>query len=458
MNTTGSNVSDKLVELEVTDLAFNGKAVAHLGGKVVFLNGGLPGEIVEAEIIRSKPRYSEGVVRKIVKTSHLRAPAVCTHFGRCGGCTWQDLTYSYQLEYKKKQVMDCLERIGGLKEVRVHNVIGSAELYHYRNKMEYSFCANEDGGFTLGLHSRGRFDDIFDLEQCHLQSEVSSQIVHWMRDFVRRERIPVYDIKKHTGFMRFLMIRQAKRTAQLMVNIVTNYGEIPAREKLVKELTAAFPQVTTIVHNQNGQKSNIAVGEIENVLYGTGYIEERMFDCTFRIRANAFFQTNSIQTETLYRSAFDLLNPERKDCVLDLYCGTGTIGILLSRYVGQVTGVELVADAVEAARENAALNNVKNISFHHGDVKEYLKSRDAREAEFDIVVVDPPRAGLHPKVLSRIVKLAPPKIVYISCNPATFARDAKQLVAEGYHLPEVQPVDMFPHTMHIELIGLFYPS
>jgi 23S rRNA (uracil1939-C5)-methyltransferase len=277
-----------------------------------------------------------------------------------------------------------------------------------------------------------------------------------VREFVQREQIPVYDIENHTGFMRFLMIRQAKRTAHLMVNIVTNYGEIPSREKLVRELTAAFPQITTIVHNQNGRRSNIATGEIEDVLFGTGYIEERMFDCTFRIRANSFFQTNSIQTETLYRSAFDLLDPEKKDCVLDLYCGSGSIGILIARYVGQVVGVEIVADAVKAAEENAAANNVNNISFYHGDVKDYLKTRDANEAEFDVIVVDPPRAGLHPKALSRMVRLKPTKILYISCNPATFARDAKQLIADGYRLPEVKPVDMFPHTMHIELVGVFY--
>ncbi|MFQ6008362.1 MAG: 23S rRNA (uracil(1939)-C(5))-methyltransferase RlmD [Candidatus Zixiibacteriota bacterium] len=448
-------MKDKLVNLEVTDLAFNGKAVAYLDGKVVFLNGGLPGETVQAEIVRSKPRYSEGVVKKILKTSQMRTPAVCSHFGVCGGCTWQDLAYQYQLEYKKKQVADCLERIGRLQDVKIHDVTGSVEVYNYRNKMEYSFNVSEDGGFTLGLHRQGRFDDIFDLDRCYLQSEVSNRIVHWIRNFVRREQIPVYDIKNHTGFMRFLIIRQAKRTAHLMVNIVTNYGEIPSCEKLVKELTAAFPQITTIVHNQNGQKSNIAVGEIESVLYGSGYIEEKMFDCTFRIRANSFFQTNSIQTETLYRCAFDMLNPEKKDCVLDLYCGAGSISILISRYVSQVVGVELVADSVKAAEENATANNIDNISFYHGDVKDYLKTKDAAEAEFDIIIIDPPRAGLHPKALSRIANLKPQKILYISCNPATFARDAKQLVTAGYHLPEVKPVDMFPHTMHIELVGVF---
>ncbi|MEW5993408.1 MAG: 23S rRNA (uracil(1939)-C(5))-methyltransferase RlmD [Candidatus Zixiibacteriota bacterium] len=451
-------VAGKLVELEVTDLAFDGKAVAHLDGKVVFLRGGLPGERVEAEITRSKPRYDEGRVLRVITPSDHRIPAVCSHFGHCGGCTWQDLDYQQQLEYKKKQVSDCLERIGGLKDIRVHNVVGSVELYNYRNKMEFSFDTADDGGFTLGLHSRGRFDKIFDLEYCHLQSDLCNRIVDWMREFVKQHRIPVYDVKHHTGYMRFLVLRQAKRTAQLMVNLVTNYGEFPCRELLVQGMIGAFPDVTTIVHNQNGQKSNIAVGEIESVLYGAGYIEERMFDCTFRIRANSFFQTNSIQTESLYRAAFDMLYPDKKDRVLDLYCGTGSIGILISRYVEEAIGVEVVPDAVTAAQENAAVNRARNITFHLSTVRDFLKRRSSSDPSFDIVIVDPPRVGLHPKALARVIALRPKKLLYISCNPSTFARDAGELTANGYHLPQVKPVDMFPHTTHIELVGVFHPA
>ncbi len=451
-------MGNRLVELEITDLAFDGKAVAHLDGKVVFLKGGLPGETVEAEITRSKQRYSEGTVRRILKASPERIPAICSHFGECGGCTWQDLDYRQQLNFKKKQVADCLERIGGLEGVKIHDVVGSSELFYYRNKMEFSFHATGDGGFTLGLHSRGRFDDIFDLDKCFLQSDLSNRVVHWIRKFVKHENIPVYDVRKHTGFMRFLVIRQAKRKAQLMVNIVTNYGEIPAREKLVRELTVAFPEITTIVHNQNGQKSNIATGEIESVLFGIGYIEERIFDSVFRIRANSFFQTNSIQTETLYRTAFEMLNPDKQDRVLDLYCGTGSIGILISHYVEQVVGIELIADAVITARENASVNKVHDITFYQSSVRDFLKTRKSSEVDWDTVIVDPPRAGLHPKALARMLNLKPKKILYISCNPATFARDAKELLNQGYQLPEVKPVDMFPHTMHIELVGVFRPG
>jgi 23S rRNA (uracil1939-C5)-methyltransferase len=318
----------QLIQLEVEDLAFDGKAVAHKNGKVVFLKGGLPGETVLAEITRSKPRYDQGIVREIVKRSELRVAARCSHFGECGGCTWQDLAYDQQLLFKRKQVVDCIERIGGLEGIEVAPVIGCVDPFWYRNKMEFSF--HVDGGidFTLGLHERGSFDRIFDLERCHLQSENSNRVVNWVRGYVRRKQIPVYDVKHHHGFMRFVVIRETKRTGQLMVNLVTNYGSFAEPDVMVKEMLSAIPEITTIVHNQNGQKSNIAAGERENVLFGPGYIEEQVLGCTFRIHANSFFQTNSIQAARLYQTAFDLLQPNSSDTLLDLYCGTGAIALL----------------------------------------------------------------------------------------------------------------------------------
>ncbi len=446
----------KMVTLDVTDLAFDGKSVAHLDGKVVFLKGGLPGETVEAEIVRSKPRYDQGVVRRIIKKSELRIDARCSHFEHCGGCTWQDLKYEQQLSYKQKQVADCLERLGGFDTVEVKEIMGVDDPFWYRNKMEFSFHVAEDESMCLGLHERGHFDRIFDLEKCYLQSELSNEIVAWVRQFVTSHNIPAYDVKTHDGYMRFLVIRQGVRTDQTMVNLVTNLGAFPSSEMLVEHMTGAFPQITTIIHNQTGKLSNVAVGEIEDVLYGPGYIEEKLFDCRFRIRANSFFQTNSLQAERLYGVAFDMLQPEPTDRVLDLYCGAGTIGILLADRVDRVVGVELVEDAVTAARENAALNGIENISFHQGHVRDYLKSQRNGEEKFSALIIDPPRAGLHPKAVKRIIEMQPEKLLYISCNPSTFARDAKSFGQAGYDLPAVQPVDMFPHTMHIELVGRFF--
>ncbi|MFQ5452590.1 MAG: 23S rRNA (uracil(1939)-C(5))-methyltransferase RlmD [Candidatus Zixiibacteriota bacterium] len=448
-------MSKKLIEIEISDLSYNGQAVGNIDGKVVFLNGGLPGEIVLAEIKRNKPRFNVAEVKEIIKKSDRRIPAVCSHFEYCGGCTWQDLTYSDQLIFKKKQVKDCIERIGGLSDVKIDNVTGSVDMFQYRNKMEFSFNVSESDGFNLGMHRRGAFNEIFNLEKCYLTENIVSEIVKWMRDYITKEKIPVYDVMHHTGYMRFLMIRQAKHTSDLMVNVITNYGEFPSRERFIKDITKAFPQISTIVHNQNGQKSNIATGEIEQVMYGSGYIEEHLLNYVFRIRANSFFQTNSIQSETLYRYGFEMLKPKKDNRVLDLYCGTGTIGILCSQYVEEVVGVELVPDAVKAARENARQNKVNNISFVEGFVKDFLKNINDAKNQFDIVIIDPPRAGMHPKALKQLLLLNPKKILYISCNPATFARDAKILVDNNYRLPEIKPVDMFPHTMHIELLSVF---
>ena len=447
---------DKIVELSVIDLAFDGKAVAKMDGKVVFLNAGLPGETVRAKLVRSKRNFNEAIVLDILSKSDERIEPLCQHFSVCGGCSWQDLKYSKQLEIKKKHVVSCIERIGRLKNVQVREVMASQEIFGYRNKMEFSFNVHPEIGFTLGLHKRGSYADIFDLTECHLPSPVFGKIVGWFRDYVKSHQITVYDVDNHTGYIRFLVIRQAKKTGDLMINIVTNYGEFAESDQLVSEMTAQFPDITTIVHNQNGQKSNIAVGEKETVLFGDGFISEKVMGQTFRIRSNSFFQTNSYQAEKLYQTAFEMLEPQKEDSVLDLYCGTGTISICVAPMVGEVVGVEQVDDAIRAAHENAALNNCSNVSFVKSDVKDYLIQSHGSEQQFDIVIADPPRSGMHPKVLKRLMEMAPEKILYISCNPATFSRDAKEFVESGYKLPQVQPVDMFPHTRHIELAAVFY--
>ncbi len=447
---------DKLVTLEIVDLAFDGKSVAHRDGKVVFLKGGLPGETVEAEIVQNRRRYDKALVRRVIRKSEHRIEARCSHFGQCGGCTWQDLDYQQQLRFKRKQVVDCLERLGGFKEIEVAELLGVEEPFFYRNKMEFSFHVDDDGTLRLGLHERGRFDRIFDLSECYLQSELSNRIVRFMREFAVTNGIPAYNVRTHEGYLRFLVIRQAARTRQLMVNLVTNLGDFFDVDKLVTDMTAAVPEITTIIHNRTGKVSNIAVGETEEILYGPGYIEEELSGRRFQIRANSFFQTNSLQAERLYDLAFEMLDPQPGERVLDLYCGAGTIGILLADRVAEVIGVELVADAVEAARLNAQRNDIGNISFFCGHVRDFLRETPAEKLDHPTVIVDPPRAGLHPKAVKRIIEIQPEKVLYISCNPATFARDAKLFTEAGYILPVVRPVDMFPHTMHIELVGRFY--
>jgi len=445
----------ELLELTIDDLAIDGKAVAHLNGKVVFLDTGLPGETVLAEITRSRPRYFQAVVREITSRSSSRVDTACSHFDICGGCSWQDLDYDSQLELKRRHVVECLARIGGFENPAVAPVLPSENTFRYRNKMEFSFHVLEDGGFHLGLHQRGRFDDIFDLDACYLQSEVANRIVHHVRAFVTEHQVPVYNVRDHTGFMRFLVIRETTITRQVMVNLVTSMGSFPSVDRLVAGLVEEFPEITTIIHGQNGKKANIAVAEVETVLHGPGFIEEELLGRRFKIKANSFFQTNSIQAEKLYQTAFSLLQAKPDDRVLDLYCGTGSIGLSLASGVKEVIGVELVPDAVQMAAENAVANGVDNISFFQGHVKEFLRQLRPEEDRFDAVIIDPPRAGLHPKALKRVLALEVPRILYISCNPATFARDAKNMSEAGYEISEVHPVDMFPHTRHIELAALF---
>ncbi len=448
---------DRLVEIEIKDLAFDGKAVGHLDGKVVFLNAGLPGERVEARILKQKKRFNTAKVIRILTPSPERSEPRCQHFGVCGGCAWQDLAYERQLEHKQRQVVGCLEHLGGFENPPVEPIVPCRPEFGYRNKMEFSFHVDSDAdyGFRLGLHERGRWDRIFDIETCHLPSARVNRIVHAVREYVRTADLPVYDVNEHTGYMRFLVFREAFATGELLVNVVTNTGPWSDRDGLIAAICSVDPNVTTIVHNENGQKSNVAFGEQETVLYGPGYVEEGLLGQRFRIRANSFFQTNGVQTSTLYETLFATVEMQPSDRLLDLYCGTGTIGLLAASRVASVIGVEEVEPAIVAARENAALNAIDNARFVRGDCRAYLREQAPSDGPFSVVVTDPPRAGMHPRVVQRLIEYAPERIGYVSCNPSTFARDARQFVDAGYALERVVPVDMFPHTKHIEVVARF---
>jgi len=445
----------KIVDARIKDLAFDGKSVGEIDGKIIFLNAGLPGETVRARITKSKARFEVGKVLQVVGRSDERTDAPCGHFEICGGCTWQDLEYERQLYYKRKQVLDCLGHIGKLEDVEVAEIVGAPEQFGYRNKMEFSFNVDEEKGFVLGLHHRGEFDKIFNLDRCLLQSETASRIVRWFGDYVREKDIPVYHITDHTGYLRFFMIRETANTNQIMINIVTAEGKFPDADEFVGRISAVFPELTTIVHNVNSRKANIAKGEAEDILYGPGYIEEELLGKKFRIYANSFFQTNSRQAERLYKIAYELLGAGSDDRLLDLYCGTGTIGLCLADRVKKVAGIELEESAVTAARENAGLNGIANAEFHCGSAQDLMKTNPEIFTDLNCAIVDPPRAGLHKKAMKSLIEFAYPRITYISCNPATFARDAAILRKAGYKIGKVIPVDMFPHTMHIELVADF---
>jgi 23S rRNA (uracil1939-C5)-methyltransferase len=438
------------VILTITDLAYGGKGVGKLGGYVVFVEAGIPGDELEVVLDKVKGNYAEAtIVRVITPSGHRTAPA-CEHFDYCGGCKWQHLDYAIQKQYKEDQVKQSLIHIGEIKDPPVEPIIGAHKIYYYRNKMEFSFFVGESGETLLGLHVAGRFQDIFQLNRCHLESEMSNDIVNFVRTRSVELGLPPYHIIDHTGYLRFLVIREGKFTGQTLVNFVTGKGDYPALKTLADELAAKFSAIASISHTINPEKANIARGEKETVLYGSDHIFEKLGEHKYRISANSFFQTNSYQVQRLYDLAVELAEPDKFDRMLDLYTGTGTIAIYFSDLVHDVAGVETVADAIADANANCELNNASNCRFVVSDVKQFTDDAANAGDKYDLVVIDPPRAGCHPDVIKSLLKLLPKKIVYVSCNPTTLARDLKELLSGGYALDRVVPVDLFPHTFHIE--------
>lgn len=475
---------DDEVVLTVDQAAFEGRTVGRLEGLVVFVDGAVPGDTVRVRILKSKKNYAEAKVIAVEHPSPHRVAPRCIHFGACGGCKWQHVDYKLQLQFKERQVIDAFERIGGFSNLNVHPIIGSDEIFFYRNKMEYSFAEKEwlvsaphaaepiqeletlnfkletqnskpethTSKLFLGLHVPQRFDKVLEITECHLQSNTSNDILNFGRSFARRERLPVYSSDADEGYLRFLVIRESKRTKETMVNLVTFDDRPEVMTNFTKELLEVVPSVTTVVNTINSKKAQIAFGDREKVYAGPGLIRERLGNHIFKISASSFFQTNTDQAERLYTVAKNFADFKSTDFVWDLYSGTGSIALFASDAVSQVIGVESVESAVDDARKNAAGNDVKNCTFVLGDLKDRLTNdREwmSKHAKPDVMIIDPPRSGMHPKVVEEILEIAPERIVYVSCNPATQARDVKTL-ATRYDVLELQPVDMFPHTYHIE--------
>ena len=462
------------IDLTVDDAAFEGRTIGRHEGFVVFVDGAVPGDTVRVRILKSKKSYAEAKVVALEQPSPYRVAPQCRHFGPCGGCKWQHVDYSLQLKFKQQHVVDAFERIGGFPSPNVLSIIGSDDAFFYRNKMEYSFSNKEwlelppmtpttseleIGHSTLdihlGLHVPQRYDKVLEITECLLQSDQSNSILNFVRSFARRENLPVYSSDDDVGYLRFLVIRQSKRTNELMVNLVTFEDRPEIMKQMTKELLQAVPGITTVVNTINSKKAQIAFGYRERVYAGEGIIHERLGNLLFTISASSFFQTNTSQTERLYAVARDLAVLKLTDVVWDLYSGTGSIALFISDAVSRVIGVESVGAAVKDAERNARENKIMNCSFVLGDLKDWLtKDTDWIKSHQrpDVMIIDPPRSGMHPKVVEEIVELAPPRIVYVSCNPTTQARDVK-LLAGRYEILALQPVDMFPHTYHIENVA-----
>lgn len=461
---------EQIVTLE--SFAFEGKSIARVDGFVVFVEGGVPGDKVRVRVGKVKKQHAEAEVVEVLSNSALRVKPRCKFFGTCGGCKWQHVNYQAQLDFKRQHVVDALERIGGFKGIVVNSTLGGEDIYFYRNKMEFSFGnkwitreelntralnpepRTERETFALGMHIPQRFDKVLDIDECHLQSDISNRIVNLVRKFSLDRNLSIYSTFTHTGYLRNLVIRQSAHTNDLMVNLVTSDDQPELLLVLSQLLLAEIPSITTIVNNITQRKSQVAIGETEKIYHGPGYITEKIGKRAYRISANSFFQTNTKQAERLYDVAKRMADLKPDDIVFDLYSGTGTIALHIADEVKEVVCVESVESAVEDAKRNAAANKASNCTFILGDLKDRLTKDTAWLANHpnpNVVIIDPPRAGMHDKVIEEVLQLNPQRIVYVSCNPATQARDLKLLCeGSGYAIQEVQPVDMFPHTYHIE--------
>ncbi|PIE74735.1 MAG: 23S rRNA (uracil(1939)-C(5))-methyltransferase RlmD [Deltaproteobacteria bacterium] len=453
---------DKFIEVEIENLAFGGRGIARVDGMVVFVEGAVPGDFVRAKIYKKKRQFAEARTIDVIIPSNKRKTPQCRYFGTCGGCKWQFLDYADQLDYKTSHVREAFDHIGLLGDVSVSRAIGSPDIFHYRNKMEFSFTSTrwlppwelEDKSVIkkkgVGLHVPGIFNKIVDVEKCLIQPEKADSILDYIRNFMLDSAHDVYNGKIHEGFWRFVMIRHSVFYDSFMVNIVTGYEDKNEMEKLGKELGEKFPEIVSIVNNVSSKKANISAGDYEILIHGKNYITEKIGEYSFKISANSFFQTNTAGTKQLYDIVKEFADLKGDEFVMDLYTGTGSIALYLSEHAEKILGIEISESAVSDARINAELNSVTNCSFIAGDLKDVIKKLD--EAP-DVLVCDPPRAGMHKDVVSRILDFSPVKIVYVSCNPATMARDIA-ILKEKYNVKRVQPVDMFPHTHHIECIAL----
>jgi 23S rRNA (uracil1939-C5)-methyltransferase len=447
---------DRLL-LRVTGLD-GGDGLAELGDYTVRVRGALPGDEVVARIgrVQNRRRLATARLLSVQSQGTERIPARCSHVGTCGGCIWQGVPYPEQLRIKQAAVQDCLRSAG--IPTPLDEPVPAAEPFYYRNKMEFSFGLSPEGALDLGLHASGRFDRVFDLEACYLQSEVSNRIVHRVRQFAREEGLTPYDLRQHHGLLRFLTVREGKGTGETMVVLTTSGEPFPAREALGEALTRDIPEVASVIHSINRRKAQVAAGDEEHLLAGRPTVRERLGAFTFEISPTSFFQTNSGQAERLYRRVCELADPSPDSRVLDVYCGTGGISLFLSERAGSVVGVEASDAAVRDASRNSADNAVENCSFVSGEAERVLGEMAARGERFQCAVTDPPRPGMHPKAIEALVALRPTRIVYVSCNPKALGNDLNRLSEAGYATDCLQLVDMFPHTPHCEVLARLHDA
>jgi 23S rRNA (uracil1939-C5)-methyltransferase len=467
---------DVIENIKIDTMAAEGKCLARLNGQVIFIQGGAPGDVVDVELTKIKTSFLEGRVRNIRYYSPARATPFCVHFGLCGGCSWQHINYETQLQYKQQQVIDNLERIGGLTLPAIRPILGSPQPRYYRNKLDFTFSSHRwltteelNAGAAmaqpaLGYHIPRMYDRVFDVKECHLQPDPSNAVRLAVRDYALDNAIPFFDLRKQVGFLRTLTIRNTLPTdvggtGETMVILQVTYDEMRWIEGILGHLEKNFPAITSFHYVING-KRNDTFADLDIVCWkGNSYITERMARpgggwLNFRIGPKSSYQTNSAQAHALYKVANEFAALTGSEVVYDLYTGAGTIASFVSDRASKVVGLEYVEAAVEDARANTTLNEINNCSFFSGDMKDLLNEKFINEhGRPDVVITDPPRAGMHEDVCRMLLKAGPLRIVYVSCNPATQARDLA-ILSERYRITALQPLDMFPHTTHVENVAL----
>jgi 23S rRNA (uracil1939-C5)-methyltransferase len=473
-----------LEQVKVEDYAAEGKSIARVDGKVVFIEGAVPGDVVNVQLGKSKKDWAEGKAVHFHEYSPERTTPFCEHFGLCGGCKWQMLPYEKQLDYKQREVEQNLKRIGRIELPELLPIVGAKQTKYYRNKLEYTFSnkryltreellkrdevrakeaqtnasaeetepAPPPADVALGFHVPKVFDKVIDIHTCYLQQEPNNAIRNFVREFAKKHGFSFYDIKAHEGWLRTMIFRMTT-TGEVMVNITFGYDDVPNRELLFNAMLAEFPEITTLLYTIN-PKWNDSIYDLQpETFFGSGHVNEKLEDFVFKIGPKSFFQTNTKQGEELYKVTREFAKLTGNETLYDLYCGTGSIGIFCSKGAKKIIGVEAVAEAIEDAKLNAQTNGLSNTSFYAGDVIDICNDEFfAAHGRPDVIITDPPRVGMHEKLVKKLLEIEAPRIVYVSCNPATQARDL-QLLNEKYVVEQLQPVDMFPHTHHIENVA-----
>jgi 23S rRNA (uracil1939-C5)-methyltransferase len=462
-----------LENIRVTDASSDGHSVARTDEYVIFIKGAVPGDLVDLQITRKKSKYREASVIAVKEASEKRTAAVCKHFGTCGGCKWQNMSYDWQLFYKQKQVSDALTRLAKIELPEISQILPSQKVYFYRNKLEYTFsnkkwltleqindkdlsfgdAAGEISRNALGFHIPGMFDKILDIDTCYLQEEPSNAIRNAIRTYALENKLPFFDLREQVGLLRNIIIRSTS-TGEWMLIVSFFYNDKEAIEKLLDHVSEKFPQITSLQYVINSKK-NDTISDLGIITYkGNDSIYENMEGLKFKIGPKSFYQTNSEQAYELYKVTRDFAGIKNTDVVYDLYTGTGTIANFVAHQAKKVVGVEYISAAIEDAKINSRLNNITNTVFYAGDMKDVLNDAFvAANGRPDVIITDPPRAGMHDDVTNKMLEIAPQRIVYVSCNPATQARDL-QLLDAKYKVTRVQPVDMFPQTHHVENVVL----